>query len=91
MRLQGADMAKFNEFKFKYLDSTVQNNGVCRVVKKRMQAGRCGWRRVTGVICDRWMPAGMKKLKTVVRPATVYGMKMVPMTKKTTELKMCFP
>ena len=39
---------------FKYLRSTVQESGSCeREVKKRVQAGWNGWRRVKGVICDR--------------------------------------
>ena len=39
---------------FKYLGSTVQSNGECgREVKKRVQAGWNGWRRMSGVICDR--------------------------------------
>ena len=42
---------------------------------KRVQAGRSGWRKVAGVICDRRILAKMKgKLyKTVVRPAILYG------------------
>ena len=36
---------------FKYLESTVQENGGCeREVKKRVQAGWNGWRKVLGVI-----------------------------------------
>ena len=39
---------------FNYLGSTVQESGYCeREVKKRVQAGWNGWRRVSGVICDR--------------------------------------
>ena len=39
---------------FKYLGSTVQESSSCeRVAKKRVQAGRNGWRRVSGAICDR--------------------------------------
>ena len=38
---------------FKYLGSMVQESGDCeREVKKRVQAGWNGWRRVSGVICD---------------------------------------
>ena len=37
--------------KFKYLGSTVQESGGCeREIKKRVQAGWNGWRRVSGVI-----------------------------------------
>ena len=39
---------------FKYLGSMVQKSGSCeREVKKRVQAGWNGWRRVSGVNCDR--------------------------------------
>ena len=60
---------------FKYLGSTVQENGGCdREVKKRVQAGWNGWRRVSGVICDRRLPARVKGkvYSSVVRPAMVY-------------------
>ena len=44
--------------KFKYLRSTVQESGSChREVKKRVQAGWNGWRKVSEVICDRRLPA----------------------------------
>ena len=45
---------------FKYLGSTVQESGGCeREVKKRVwQDGIDGdWRRVSGVICDKRLPA----------------------------------
>ena len=46
---------------FKYLGSTVQESGGCaREVKKRGQTGWNGWRRVSGVICDRRLPARVK-------------------------------
>ena len=46
------EVAKVEDFK--YLGSTVQSNGECgREVKKREQAGWNGWRRMSGVICDR--------------------------------------
>ena len=46
---------------FKYLGSMVQESGDCeREVKKRVQAGWNGWRRVSGVICDRKLPARVK-------------------------------
>ena len=62
---------------FKYLGSTVQSNGECgREVKKRVQAGWNGWRRMSGVICDRRVPArGKGKVyKVAVRPAMLYGL-----------------
>ena len=46
---------------FKYLGSTVQESGGCgREVKRRVQAGWNGWRRVSGVICDKRLPARVK-------------------------------
>ena len=74
--------------KFKYLGSTVQESGSCeREVKKRVQAGWKGWRRVSGVICDRRLPARVKGkvYSSVVRPAMVYGLETVAVTKKQVE------
>ena len=77
---------------FKYLDSTVQSNGECgREVKKRVQAGWNGWRRMSGVICDRRVSA---RVKGKVRPAMLYGVETVALTKgqeaemEVAELKM---
>ena len=73
---------------FKYLGSTVQESGGCeRKVKKRVQAGWNGWRRVSGVICDRRLPARVKGkvYSLVVRPAMVYGLQTVAVTKKQVE------
>ncbi|KAJ8376011.1 hypothetical protein SKAU_G00065910 [Synaphobranchus kaupii] len=93
--MQGVEVAKVDEFK--YLGSTVQSNGDCdREVKKRVQAGWCGWRRVTGVICDRRVPVRVKGkvYSRVVRPAMLYGLETVALTKiqegelEVAELKM---
>ena len=47
---------------FKHLGSTVQESGGCeREIKKRVQAGWNGWRRVSRVICDRRLPARVKE------------------------------
>ena len=73
---------------FKYLGSMVQESGGCeREVKKRVQAGRNGWRRVSGVICDRRLPVRVKGkvYSSVVRPAMVYGLETVAITKKQVE------
>ena len=73
---------------FKYFGSMVQESGGCeREVKKRVQAGWNGWRRVLGVICDRRLPAKVKEkvYSSVVRPAMVYGLDMVAVTKKQVE------
>ena len=46
---------------FKYLRSTVQESGSCeRELKRRVQARWKGWRKVSGVICDRRLPARVK-------------------------------
>ena len=82
---------------FKYLGSTVQESGGCeREVKKRVQAGWNEWRRISGVICDKRLPARVKGkvYSSVVRPAMVHGLKTVAVTKKqveemeVTEMKM---
>ena len=73
---------------FKYLESTVQESGGCeREVKKRVQAGWNGWRKVSGVICDWRLPTRVKRkvYSSVVRPAMVYGLEMVAVTKKQVE------
>ena len=74
----------------KYLGSTVQESGSCeREVKKRVQAGWNGWRKVSGVIYDRRLPARVegKVYSSVIRPAMVYGLELetVPVIKKQVE------
>ena len=66
----------------------VQESGGCeREVKKRVQAGSNGWRKVSGVICDKRLPARVKGnvYSSVVRPAMVYGLETVAVTKKQVE------
>ena len=73
---------------FKYSGSTVQESGDCeREVKKRVQAGWNGWRRVSGIICDRKLSARVKDkvYSSVVRPTMVYGLETVTVTKKKVE------
>ena len=73
---------------FKYLGSTVQESGGCeREAKKRVQAGWNGWRKVSGVICDKRLPAKVKGkvYSSVVRPAMVHGLETVAVTKKQVE------
>ena len=70
------------------MGSTVQESGDCeREVKKRVQAGWNGWRRISRVICDRRLPARVKGkvYSSVVRPAMVYGLETVAVTKKQVE------
>ena len=73
VKMQGEEVAK------------VQSNGECgREVKKRVQAGWNGWRRMSGVICDRRVPARVKGkvYKVAVRPAMLYGLETVALTKR---------
>ena len=82
VKLQGEEVVKVEDFK--YLGSTVQSNGECRrEVKKRVQAGWNGWRRMSGVICDRRVSARVKGkvYKVAVRPAMLYGLETVALTK----------
>ena len=61
--------------KFKYVGSTVQESGSReREVKKRVLSGLNGWTKVSGVICDRKLPARIKGkvYSSVVKPAMVY-------------------
>ena len=83
VKMQGEEVAKVEDFK--YLGSTVQSNGEYgREVKKRVQAGWNGWRRMSGVICDRRVPARVKGnvYKVAVRPAMLYGLETVALTKR---------
>ncbi|XP_037801969.1 uncharacterized protein LOC119596714 [Penaeus monodon] len=58
-------------------------------VKRSVQARWSGWRKVTGVLCDRNMPIGVKGkiYRTCVRPALLYDMETIPVT-KLQEVKM---
>ncbi|KAK3561844.1 hypothetical protein QTP86_017495 [Hemibagrus guttatus] len=83
VRLQGEEVKKVQEFK--YLGSTVQSNGEYeKEVKKRVQAGWNGWRKVSGVLCDRKILARIKGkvYRTVVRPAMLYGLETVSLRKR---------
>ncbi|MCJ8733439.1 hypothetical protein PDJAM_G00223370 [Pangasius djambal] len=83
VRLQGEEVKKVQEFK--YLGSTVQSNGECgKEVKKRVQAGWNGWRKVSGVLCDRRISSRIKGkvYKTVLRPAMLYGLETVSRRKR---------
>ena len=62
---------------FKYLRLTVQESGSCKKeVKKRVQAEWNRRRKVSGVICDKRLPARVKRkvYSSVVIPAMVYGL-----------------
>ena len=86
LKMEDAKVPRLKEFK--YLESTVQESGDCeRKVKKRVHAGWNGWRRVSGVICDKSLPAKVKGkvYSSMVRPAMVYGLETVAVTKKQVE------
>ena len=71
--------------KLKYLGSTIQNDGECSMeVKGRVMVGWNGWRRVTGVICNRRASGKMKGkvYKTVVRLAMICSLEAVAITKR---------
>ncbi|KAK3507053.1 hypothetical protein QTP70_003306 [Hemibagrus guttatus] len=83
VRLQGEEVKKVQEFK--YLGSTIQSNGECgKEVKKRVQAGWNGWRKVSGVLCDQKISARIKGkvYRTVVRAAMLYGLETVSLRKR---------
>ncbi|KAK3569634.1 hypothetical protein QTP86_002579 [Hemibagrus guttatus] len=89
VRLQGEEVKKVQEFK--YLGSTVQSNGECgKEIKKQVQAGWNGWRKVPGVLCYRKISARIKGkvYKTVVRPAILYGLETVSLRKSKSELEV---
>ena len=59
------------------------DGGTEKGVAKRIQAGWGVWRKVTGIMCDRKVPAAVKgrMYKTMIRPAMLYGMEAVAVTK----------
>ena len=82
VKMQGVELTQVTEFK--YLGSTVQSNGGSNVeVKKRIQSGWNAWQKITGVLCDRKVPAKLKGrlYKIMVRPAMLYGMEALALTK----------
>ena len=86
VKMEDTKVSRVKEFK--YLGSTVQESGGHeREVKKRVQAEWNRWRRVSGVICERRLPARVKGkvYSSVVRPAMVYGLETVAVTKKQVE------
>ncbi|KAK3510590.1 hypothetical protein QTP70_011796 [Hemibagrus guttatus] len=65
--------------------SRIQSNGECgKEVKKRVQAGWNGWRKVSGVLCDQKISARIKGkvYRTVVRAAMLYGLETVSLRKR---------
>ena len=59
VKMENTKVPRIKEFK--HLISTVQESGSCeREVKKRVNAGWNRWTKVSGVICDRRLPARIK-------------------------------
>ena len=94
LNLQGEEVKRAKNFK--YLGLTVSSDGRCEEVRRRIQAGWMSWKKVSGVLRDRRLSARVKDkmYKSVVRPAMLYGMETVAVTKrqvgkmKVAELKM---
>ena len=62
---------------FECLGSAVQKGDGCgREVERRVRAGWSRWRGVSGVVCDRRLPARVRGrvCSSVVRPAMVCGL-----------------
>ena len=76
------EVAKGDDFKYMDFTSLPHSPLLC-TVKKRVQAGWNGWRRMSGVICNRRVPARVKGkvYKVAVRPAMLYGLETVALTK----------
>lgn len=57
-----------------------------RALKKRVQAGWSGWRRVSGVIWDRRFSSKTerdgKSFRMAMRPVMMYGLETMALTKK---------
>ena len=72
--IRGSDIKQVE--KFKYLGSTLSQEGGCEAeVESRIKAAWGKWREVSGVVCDKKMPVKLKvKIYiTVIRPVLIYG------------------
>ena len=58
LKLQGEKLKRAKNFK--YLGSTISSDGRCEEeVRRRIQAGWMNWKKVSGVLCDRKLSAGL--------------------------------
>ena len=82
LKLRGEKLKRAKNFK--YLGLTATSDGRCEEVRRRIQTGWMSWKKVSGVLCDRKLSALVmdKMYKSVVRPAMLYGMKMVAVTER---------
>ena len=96
VHMQSAQRPQVTEFK--YLASTLQSDGgMSTEINQMTQCGWNNWRKMSGVLCDKRVPAHMKgKIhKMIIQPAMLYGMETVPVTSshmkklEVTEMKMC--
>ena len=65
--------------KFKYLGTTIQQEGDCRrEVELRISKAWNKWRELSGVLCDKKMPTKLKVLiyKIAIRPTLLYEMRL---------------
>ncbi|XP_063600640.1 uncharacterized protein LOC134776817 [Penaeus indicus] len=70
--------------KTRHESSTIQEDGGTeQEIARRIQSGWNSWKKITGVVCDRKVPdkAKEKLHKLMVRPAMLYGLETVPLTK----------
>ena len=59
-----------------------EDGGAEREVASRISAGWNSWRKVSGVLCDKKIPPKVKgKIHNIVRPAMLYGLETVALTK----------
>ena len=82
VHMAGSQLKRVDDFK--YLGSMIQmDGGTEKEVAKRIQAGWGAWRKVTGIMCERKVLAAVKgrMYKTMIRPAMLYGMEAVAVTK----------
>ncbi|XP_047471504.1 uncharacterized protein LOC125026943 [Penaeus chinensis] len=75
IRMQDQQLPEVNEFR--YLGSTVQSDGGAEAeISRRIQSGWNNWEKMTGVMCDKRVPARVKgKIhRTVIQPTMLYGL-----------------
>lgn len=90
IQLNGTNLRRVK--KLKYLGARTEVSGSLeKEINHRIQSGWNNWRNITGVICDRRVPAKLKGNidKAVVRPAMTYALETAPI-KKTEEKRLYY-